>query len=129
MAAPLLRIDLRPGSPAYRQIADTLRAVLVGGSLRPGDHLPPVRQIALEAGVHFNTVAEAYRILAAEGWLALQRRRGALVLARRAREPGADVAETFSRRLREMVAEWLAAGIPPPTVARELRAVADGLKK
>ncbi|HWQ53270.1 MAG TPA: GntR family transcriptional regulator [Bryobacteraceae bacterium] len=127
MSAPLLRIDLRPGTPAYRQIADTLRAVLVAGSLRPGEHLPPVRQLALEVGVHFNTVAEAYRILAAEGWLALRRRRGALVLARRPPEAAVDVAETFPRRLREVVAEWRAAGMPQAVIARELRSVADGL--
>ena len=77
MAAPPLRIALTANAPAYRQIVDAVRAVLVGGALRPGDQLPPVRQLALDLGVHFNTVAEAYRILAGEGWLDLRRQRGA----------------------------------------------------
>lgn len=129
MAAPLLRIDLRAGSPAYRQIVDALRTVLVGGGLRPGDRLPPVRQLALDLGVHFNTVAEAYRLLAREGWLDLRRRRGAVVLARRQPEPGQEAAEAFVRRLREFVAEWRAGGIPAAAIVRELRAQADLLKK
>jgi GntR family transcriptional regulator len=129
MTAPLLRIDLDSKAPAYRQIVDALRAVLVSSGLRAGDQLPPVRQLALDLGVHFNTVAEAYRILADEGWLDLRRRRGAVVVPRRAPEPGPGLAEVFPRRLRELVAEWRAAGIPAAVVARELRAAAEGLKR
>lgn len=129
MPVPLLRLDLRSDSPAYRQIVDALRAVLVGGALRPGERLPPVRQLALDLGVHFNTVAEAYRLLAREGWLDLRRRSGAKVVPRRLPEPGPELADAFPRRLREFVAEWRAAGIPPGALARELRAAADALKR
>lgn len=129
MAAPLLRIDLNSGGPAYRQIVDAVRAVLVQGALRAGDKLPPVRQLALDLGVHFNTVAEAYRLLAAEGWLDLRRRRGAVVLARRSPDSTPEKAEAFARRLRELLAEWRAGGVPPAALARELRAAAEGLRR
>src|SRR5882724_6561341 len=109
--APKLRIDLNHPTPAYRQIVDGLRTFLVNDKLRPGDLLPPVRELAFELGVHFNTVAEAYRILADEGWLDLKRRRGALVLERskRAADPGKR--QQFARRLREMIAELRAEGV------------------
>lgn len=127
---PLLRIDLSSGIPAYRQIVDSLRALLVNGSLNPGDLLPPVRQLALDLGIHFNTVADAYRVLAEEGWLDLKRRRGALVVARSRPKP-ADSAkkEIFSRRLRELVAEVRSAGVSVPHIVRELRLLAEGLEK
>ena len=118
MAAPLLRIDLNSGAPAYRQIVDAVRAVLVQGALRAGDKLPPVRQLALDLGVHFNTVAEAYRLLAAEGWLDLRRRRGAVVLARRSPDSTPEKAEAFARRLRELLAEWRAGGVPPAAIGQ-----------
>src|SRR5918993_1429978 len=103
---PLIRIDLSADSPAYRQIVDSIRAALVAGELRPGYLLPPVRQLALDLGVHFNTVAEAYRNLAEEGWLDLKRRRGAVVLDRKVPpKPTPERLEQFSRRLRELVAE------------------------
>ncbi len=129
MALPQLRIDAARNVPAYRQIVDAVRALLVSGALRAGDPLPPVRELALDLRVHFNTVAAAYRALAAEGWLDLRRRRGVLVRARRAPEAPPEAAERVARRLREMVAEWRASGIAPGVIARELRAAADGLKR
>src|SRR6185503_20094007 len=82
--AGALRVSLDLGShtPAYRQIASDLRRHLVEERLKPGDQLPPIRQLALDLGVHFNTVAIAYRMLAEEGWLELKRRRGAMVIPR-----------------------------------------------
>ncbi|MEP6536104.1 MAG: GntR family transcriptional regulator [Bryobacteraceae bacterium] len=129
--APLiLKIDLGGDAPVYRQIVDALRHALVAGDIQPGHILPPVRQLAIDLGVHFNTVAEAYRILAAEGWLDLRRRRGALVLSRKApARPDVVASSTFSRRLRELVAELRASGLSPAHIARELRSLAEGLEK
>ena len=62
-----LRVDLSSSIPIYRQIVDGLRVALVNGDLHPGDSLPTVRRLALDLGVHFNTVAQAYRTLSAEG--------------------------------------------------------------
>ena len=83
MAAGLrVSLNLESPIPAYRQIADDVRRHLVDERLKPGDLLPPIRQLAVDLGVHFNTVALAYRLLADEGWLELKRRRGATVIAR-----------------------------------------------
>lgn len=66
---------------------------------------PPLRQLALDLGVHHNTVALAYRELAAEGWLELRRGRGALVVERRDRRPSPGAREEFSRRPTGLVAK------------------------
>jgi GntR family transcriptional regulator len=130
LATGTLQIDLSSPTPTYRQIVDGLRTLLVAGRLRPGDALPPVRQIAMDLGIHFNTVAEAYRILAQEGWLDLRRRRGALVIERTTPEPpGAAEAASFTRRVSELVAETQAAGIPKSRIAQDLRTLAEGLEK
>jgi DNA-binding transcriptional regulator YhcF (GntR family) len=127
---PPLTIDIASAIPVYRQIVDALRTLLVDGQLQPGHTLPPVRQIALGLGVHFNTVAEAYRILAEEGWLDLKRGRGAVVVER-SRSGPADPAEkaTFSRRVRELVAEVQSKGLSPKFLASELRSLAEALEK
>ena len=67
----MLRIDLASRVPVYEQIANGLRAELVSGRFSPGAKLPTVRILAINLGVHHNTVAEAYRQLANEGWLEL----------------------------------------------------------
>lgn len=48
------------GGPRFLQIADALQAALVGGSLKPGDRLPPQRQLAAQLGVDLTTVTRAY---------------------------------------------------------------------
>jgi DNA-binding transcriptional regulator YhcF (GntR family) len=125
----ILRINVDSEAPVYRQIADAVRRMLVEGELRAGDVLPPVRQLAADLGVHFNTVAEAYRILAEEGWLDLRRRRGAVVLERKAPRANRAAVNHFSERLRQFIAEVQAGGIPAAAIARELRLIAEGLER
>ena len=128
-AAPRLVIEPASSTPAYRQIANGLRQQLVEGRLKPGDLLPPVRQLALDLGVHFNTVALAYRTLAEEGWLDLRRRRGALVLERDTPSPPLrDHASRLLQRLGEVTAELRTAGVPPRTIATALRRLAEGVE-
>ncbi len=108
-----------------RQIADSVRVLLVEGRLAPGAVLPSVRRVAMELGVHFNTVAEAYRQLAAEGWLDLKHGRGAVVVARPVPEvKGRAWADEFRDRIRALTAQMRAQGIPAGTIAEELRAIA-----
>jgi DNA-binding FadR family transcriptional regulator len=53
--------------PAYRQISDQLRGLIIGGSLVPGVQLPNEEGLAAQFGVSRNTVREALRILASQG--------------------------------------------------------------
>jgi DNA-binding transcriptional MocR family regulator len=53
--------------PQYQRIADTLRARIAAGDLRPGERLPAVRALAAELGVGRHTVEAAYGELVAEG--------------------------------------------------------------
>jgi GntR family transcriptional regulator len=123
-----IRIDADSPTPVYRQISDAIRPLLVSGALRPGDLLPPVRQLAVDLAVHFNTVAEAYRTLAEEGWLDLRRRRGAQVIERLAPpKVSPESALKLAQRLRELVASSQAEGIPPKSIARQLRRIVEAL--
>jgi GntR family transcriptional regulator len=124
---PQIRIDLDSPAPAYRQIVDSLRVHLVDGALAPGSQLPSVRRLAMELGVHFNTVGEAYRELAAEGWLDLRHGRGATVIDRGVPAAGPERLLEFRDRLRSLVAQMRAAGVPPSAIEAELRSSAKGL--
>ncbi len=48
------------GGPRFLQIADALQAALVDGSLKPGDRLPPQRQLAAQLDVDLTTITRAY---------------------------------------------------------------------
>ncbi len=131
MEAPVLAvaIDLDSTVPVHRQISDGIRRLLVARSLLPGTNLPPVRQLAIDLAVHFNTVAEAYRTLAEEGWLDLRRGRGAQVIERP--EPAQappEVEVRLTRRLSELVAAAQAEGVRTAYIAQELRRIAEELE-
>ncbi len=124
--APIVRIDLSSETPAVRQIADSIRVHLVEGRLATGAVLPSVRRLAIELGVHFNTVAEAYRVLAAEGWLDLKHGRAAVVVERESRtKTNRERAASYSARLRGLVAQMRADGVPTTRIAAELREIAE----
>jgi DNA-binding transcriptional regulator YhcF (GntR family) len=130
MSKLLITIDLDSTVPVYRQITDTIRHLLVDGQLKAGDQLPPVRQLGIDLGVHFNTVAQAYRELADEGWLELKRRRGAIVLDRaQPRAPTKAKQNESLKRLRQLTAQLLAEGIPASQVITHLRKLADGIEE
>ena len=126
---PYIRIDPASSIPVLRQIVDSIRVLLVEGQLQPGAALPSVRRMAIELGVHFNTVAEAYRELAVEGWLDLQQGRGARVIERESPSITRHEITEFQGRLRQMAAQMQARGMKPPRIAAELRAVAEALSK
>jgi DNA-binding transcriptional regulator YhcF (GntR family) len=122
-------LNLESPTPAYRQIANDLRRHLVEGRLKPGDLLPPIRQLALDLGVHFNTVALAYRMLADEGWLELKRRRGAAVIERNApRTVDRRQVDHLLRQLAHIAAELRSAGMTSRQISSALRRLAQGAR-
>lgn len=129
MTPPQISIDLSSSIPVRRQIVDQLRALLVQGQLEPGSELPSVRRLAIDLGVHFNTVAEAYRLLAEEGWLEIVHGRTARVREReKPVAPEAAAMEPYRQRMRSLVAEMRAQGFGVARIARELAAVVEGMK-
>lgn len=125
----MLQIDLASEVPAYEQIVRGLRALLVSGRFQPGNQLPTVRQLAIDLAVHHNTVAEAYRVLAEEGWLDLRRGRRATVMERRAPSPAPEAKAQFVRRLEELVAKAIADGVPRTSIADQMGLLARRLNE
>jgi len=127
---PRIRIDPAAGTPVVRQIVDRLRILLVEGQLVPGETLPSVRRVAMELGIHFNTVAEAYRQLAAEGWLDLKHGRSAVVVPRLVPAVENDAwIDDFRNRLRGIVAQMRSQGVTGAGIAAELRAMAKAVTR
>jgi GntR family transcriptional regulator len=125
---PTITINLESPVPVYRQIADAIRQQLVNGVVQPGDQLPTVRQLATELGVHFNTVAQAYRMLVDEGWLDLKRYRGATVLDRQLpAAPSKAQRKQSLQSLVELIAKLQSDGIPARQIAGQLHKLADEL--
>ena len=74
-------INVRPDSdiPIYIQIREQIIAGIASGQLKPGDHLPSVRQMASDLGINMHTVNKAYIFLQSDGYVHVLGRRGVVV--------------------------------------------------
>jgi len=80
------RLDAHSGVPVYRQLIDQVQGAIAMSSLRPGDQLPTVRQVAVELEINPNTVLRAYREMEIRGLLDTQQGTGTFI-AERPTEP------------------------------------------
>lgn len=75
----LIKIDFDSGEAIYVQLCNQIIMGIATRELADGDSLPSVRQLADMIGVNMHTVNKAYSILREQGFLTLDRRRGAVV--------------------------------------------------
>ena len=75
----LLKIDFESEEALYIQLCNQIIMGIATDRLQEGDSLPSVRQLAEEIGINMHTVNKAYAVLRQEGFLRLDRRRGAVV--------------------------------------------------
>ena len=66
-------------APIYAQLIGQIRAGIVSGAFSPGERLPSVRDLAMEAGVNPNTMQRALAQLEAEGLVRTERTTGRFV--------------------------------------------------
>ncbi len=75
-------IDFNSPEAIYIQLRNQIVMAIAQNQLQNGDSLPSVRTMAQDLGVNLHTVNKAYAMLRQEGYLTLERRRGAVVCVR-----------------------------------------------
>ena len=73
--------NITAGRPVYVQLVEQLELALVAGEFPPGSRIPPVRELAADAGVNPNTMQRALQELESRGLLQAQRTAGRTVTA------------------------------------------------
>ncbi|MBO4996945.1 MAG: GntR family transcriptional regulator [Lachnospira sp.] len=74
-----IHIDFNSDEAIYIQLRNQIVLGIAREQLHDGESLPSVRQLAEELGVNMHTVNKAYAMLRQEGYLLMDRRRGAVV--------------------------------------------------
>lgn len=74
-----VKVDRQERTELHEQVAGELRRAIADGEARPGERLPPARDLAAVLGVNTNTVLRALRQLRDEGLLEFRRGRGITV--------------------------------------------------
>ena len=75
----ILKIDFESEEAIYVQLRNQIIIGIATERIREGDSLPSVRQMADNIGINMHTVNKAYSVLKQEGFIKLDRRRGAVI--------------------------------------------------
>ncbi len=74
-----IKIDFESEMPIYEQLRRQIIMGIAKGALEKGEQLPSVRQLAEDIGINLHTVNKTYNVLKEEGYLVIDRRKGAMV--------------------------------------------------
>lgn len=75
----ILNIDFNSEEAIYIQLRNQIVIGIATSQLEDGDTLPSVRQLADNIGINMHTVNKAYSVLKQEGFVKLDRRKGAVI--------------------------------------------------
>ena len=98
-----IRIDFNSDEAIYIQLRNQIILGIATSQIQEGDALPSVRQLAGMIGINMHTVNKAYAILREEGYLKLDRRKGAIVSVEKSRKE--DELEKINNYMQMIVAQ------------------------
>lgn len=74
-----VKIDFNSDEAIYMQLRNQIIYGIATSQIQEGDNLPSVRELAEYIGINMHTVNKAYAILKQEGYVKLDRRKGAVI--------------------------------------------------
>jgi len=108
----LLHFDERDPRPIYAQLVAQIKEQIRKGSLRPGEELPSIRELASTLGINLHTAHRAYQVLRDEGVIMLRLGRRPRVAALREVPAGRqEVQQRLAGRLNELITEAFHLGL------------------
>ncbi|MBR5247422.1 MAG: GntR family transcriptional regulator [Lachnospiraceae bacterium] len=75
----IIEIDFNSDEALYLQLRNQIVLGIATSRFREGDSLPSVRQLAESIGINMHTVNKAYTVLKQEGFVKVDRRKGAVI--------------------------------------------------
>jgi GntR family transcriptional regulator len=114
-------IDPSNGLAIYEQIVRQVKFAVANETLKPGELVPSVRELARELAINPNTVARAYRELQTEGVIDALRGTGLAVTSSARRRCVDERMKLVRQRVRQVLAEAKQSQLG----ADELRTIVD----
>ena len=79
MLVELIHIDFNSDEAIYMQLRNQIILGIATSKIREGETLPSVRQLADIIGINMHTVNKAYAVLKQDGFVSIDRRKGAVI--------------------------------------------------
>ena len=104
-------VNIESSVPVYEQIENHVQFAIASGKLKSGDRLMPVKALAEQIGVNFNTVAKSYKDLEVMGLIYTRRGLGCFVKEGLQSQCRDRCRKRITEHLHEVTQEAKAAGI------------------
>lgn len=114
----MIEIDFNSDEAIYLQLRNQIILGIATSRFREGEQLPSIRQLAEDIGINMHTVNKAYTVLKQEGYVKVDRRKGAVIAV------DEDRMNTISK-LREELQVILAKSICKNISQEEVHALID----
>lgn len=106
----IIKIDFESEVPIYEQLNNCIIRGIAKEELKEGEPLPSVRQMASDIGINMHTVNKSYNMLKAEGYISIDRRKGALVGGKK-NEPHKEFLEAMLEKQENIIATAICNGV------------------
>lgn len=106
-------IDFNSDEAIYMQLINQIIMGIALEEFHEGDSLPSVRQLADSIGINMHTVNKAYAVLRQEGYIKLDRRRGAVIAVDLDK---LEAVNSMSKELRLVIAKALCRNVSPQEI-------------
>ncbi len=123
----ILKIDFDSDIPIYVQIKNQVVEGIARGELEEGEELPSVRGLA-DIGVNMHTVNKAYSLLKDDGYIKIDRRKGAFI-SLSLKSSNEEFKENLNYQLEYYMAECFNRGISKEDIKSYIDAIFSGFKK
>ena len=125
----LFEVNEKSSIPVWLQLKNRIIYLIASGYYKPGDQLPTVRGLAIEAEVNYNTVSKVYMSLEQDGYIESRQRHGAFVRDVSGR-PGVSTSDTANMVAHEYIKRCLELGLSLDDVeANFVRAMGEAREK
>ena len=124
-----LRIEKGSATPISRQITHQIATLCASGSLRPGDRVPSVRELARDLGVNQNTILRVYERLTRDGLLEMRQGQGTFVAPQAKKNASPGQRTRLVEELRQIAQQGVSLGLSSDELHELLSTALEQLKK
>ena len=110
-----IRINFDSDIAIYMQLKNEMIRLIAEGKLVNGDSLPSVRSLAEDIGINLHTVNKAYNLLKVDGYIQLDRRKGAIVSVSKCDN---DMMDNLKEQMSIMINQCICKGVEKKEVVK-----------
>ncbi len=120
----MIQLNMHDKRPIYVQIVDGIKEQIIKGTLKPGDKILSIRQLATLLSVTPNTVGKAYNELERQKILVSMLGKGNYINDTQVK-PNEDKLDELDRKLYQMCIEWRVMGIGKADILQKIATIYD----